>query len=123
MERRLSKRYLVFFDAVLTSGSTRYEGVIGNISETGIYMRIKHVPDRITFIPGSLFNLKMKLKTEETLDLRCRMVYSYEIPLVTSPGQYAYNLGLEIIDPPAGYKDLYLTVVMKKLNDQIKSIS
>ncbi len=123
MERRLSKRYLVFFDAVINSGSTRYEGVIGNISETGIYMRIKHVNDRITFTPGTIFDLKMKLKTDETLDLRCRLVYAYEIPLVTSGGNFAYNLGMEIIEPSPGYSDLYLNVAMKKLNDQLKSFS
>jgi hypothetical protein len=121
--KRRSKRYVVFFDAEIISGNKCYEGVIGNISENGVYMRIKHVNARINFTPGTTFDLKMKPRSDETLNLRCRLIYAYEIPLVTSPGKFAYNLGMEIIEPLPGYMELYINAVMKKLNDQIKSLS
>ncbi|MBI4682950.1 MAG: PilZ domain-containing protein [Nitrospirae bacterium] len=123
MERRRSTRYRVFTDSEIISGNKRYEGVIGNISENGVYIRIKSVDARINFTPESICALKFELPSEETITLRSRLVYAYEIPLVTSQGKFAYNLGLEIIDPLPEFIKLYEAAVVKKLNDQIKSFS
>ncbi len=123
MERRRSTRYRVFLDAEIISGSESYDGVIGNISENGVYIRIKAVAARINFTPGTILDVKFKLPSEETITLSCRLVYAYEIPLVRSLGKFAYNLGLEIVDPLPEFIKLYETVVVKKLNDQINSLS
>lgn len=74
MERRRSTRYKVFLDAEIISGNKSYDGVIGNISENGVYARIKSVDARINFTPESIFDLKFKLPSEETITLRCRLV-------------------------------------------------
>lgn len=122
MGKRRSRRIHVFFKADLLSDGVSYEGFIGNISEEGAYVRVRAAA-KINFIHGTIFDLKFNPASEEMPNLRCRLIWSYEIPLVNQPGKSAYNLGLEIIDPSQGYIDFYNNVAMKNLNDQINSIS
>lgn len=123
MEKRNSRRYIVFIAGVIISGDKSYAGVVGNISENGMYVRIKSADAGINFAPGTISDLKIKLPSEETLNLRCRLVWSYEILPVKSSGKSAYNLGMEIKSPSQEYRKFYIETAMGKINDQIKSLS
>ncbi len=119
MGKRHSKRFNVFFNAVLiSSGDVSYAGFIGNFSGTGMYMIVPSANPKINFTPGTIFNLKLKLPSEETLNLHCSLVWAYEIPLSNPVGKSAYNMGVEIIDPAQKYKEFHRNFVMKNLKDQ-----
>ncbi len=123
MEKRYSRRFNVFLKAALLSAGACYEGFVGNISENGMYVRIRRADAGINFTPEMTFDLSLILPSEETLNLRCRPVWAYEIPIINQPGRSAYNLGLEVINPVSGYKDLYKNVAMENFNHHINSIS
>ncbi|MBI5408466.1 MAG: PilZ domain-containing protein [Nitrospirae bacterium] len=123
MEKRRTRRLNVFFKIALSSGSVSYAGFIGNISEKGAYIRVRSADARIIFTPGTIYDLRLDSSPEEMPDLRCRVIWSYEIPLANQPGKSAYNLGVEIIEPSQEYKDIYSNTAMKNLDDQINSIS
>lgn len=107
MGKRHSRRFNVFLNAVLISDDVSYAGFIGNLSETGVYMRIKSANAKIDFKPGTKIEVKLELLFEETLNLNCRLVWAYELPLDFSAGKSAYNMGIEIIDLNLTYKKFY----------------
>jgi hypothetical protein len=123
MEKRESRRYTVFIDAVIISDGNSYRGVIGNISEKGMYVRIKSAGSGIAFTPGTIFNLEFTSHSEETLNLHCRLTWSYEISSVKLPGKSAYNLGFEITAACPEYMEFYENAAIKKLNEQIDRIN
>lgn len=121
--KRRSKRYIVFIDAAIKLDGRSYSGIAGNISEEGIYLRIRSADAELYFAPGSVLDLSLRLPLERTLDMQCRIIWAYEIPLDSKSGISSYNLGLEIITNAPGYKKLYENEAMKHFNNQIKSIS
>ncbi len=107
MERRRSKRIILSLEAELISGDTSYDGLIGNISEDGIYMRTMPTKTSIdTFTPGTNFELKFQLPSEEKLSLHCIVKWSHKTP----PHGLTYSMGMEIIDPPPEYKKFLETL-------------
>jgi len=123
MERRQSRRHHVFITVEITTGGKIYSGVLGDISETGLYVRIRSADPGIKFTHGTVFDLEFKTLSEETLKLRCSLTWSYEIPIVKSPGRSAYNLGMEITETCPGYAEFYENTAMMKLNEQIDQIN
>lgn len=123
MEKRESRRYTEFIDAVIISGGKNYRGVIGNISEKGIYVRIKSADSGINFTPGTIFSLEFATSSGDTLNLHCRLTWSYEILIVELPGKSAYNLGFEITAVCSEYKEFYENSAIEKLNEQIDRIN
>lgn len=121
--KRHSKRYIVFIDAGIKMDGGSYNGIAGNISEEGIYLRIRSADAAIYFPPESVLDLSLRLSLGKTLDLLCKIVWAYEIPLDSKPGRSSYNLGMEIITNAPEYKKLYECEAMKHFNNQIKSIS
>jgi hypothetical protein len=115
MKRRISRRLNGFFKAEIISNDTSFSGFIGNFSENGIYMRISSANAGISFAPGTVFDLKFRLPSEKILNLRCKLVWVYEIPLGSQPGRSAYNMGMEIINPLPAYMDFYKDLVIKDL--------
>lgn len=123
MAKRRSRRFNVYLNAALSSGSVSHEAFIGNISEDGIYVRIRSAGAGIDFTPETAFDCNLILPSEETLNLRCRLIWAYEIPVINQPGRAAYNLGLEVLNQFPEYKDFYKNVMMKNLYDQLNSLS
>ncbi len=107
MERRRSKRIILSLEAKLISGDISYDGLIGNISEDGIFMRTMPTKASIdSFTPGTNFELKFQLPSEGKLSLHCRVIWSHKTP----PHGLTYSMGMEIIDPPPEYKEFLKTL-------------
>jgi hypothetical protein len=100
MERRRSKRKTVSLDAEIISGSMTCTGYIDNISVNGMYMRTSPAQTSIDVTPGTIFEMKLHHVPGETLNLNCRVLWSYKNP----PHGLTYNIGMEIIEPPQEYK-------------------
>ncbi len=122
MDKRYSKRYAVFFDADIIFGTRRENCFIKNISGNGLSLQTESDERGIDFTPGNIFNLKIRLSSEETLDLQCRLVRACEIPAGEQDGKPAYSLGMEIISSFSGYKSFYNNVAMKKIRDLVNSM-
>lgn len=123
MERRQSRRHHIFINAEIISGGKSYTGVLGDISETGLYVSIRSADSGIKFTPKTIFYIEFKTPSEETLKLHCRLTWSYEISIVKSLRKSAYNLGMEITETCPGYEEFYENVAMMKLNEQIDQIN
>jgi len=120
MERRKSRRFNVFFNTGLVSGSESYAGFAGNLSENGLYMRISSADSKIIFSNNTVHDLRLMILPDEALDICCRLVWSYEIPKDNLTGKSAYNLGMEILTPLPKYNDFYGNLAVENLNEYIK---
>jgi hypothetical protein len=92
---------------------------VGNLSDNGLYMRLSSADPGINFYKPSEFDLKLKLKRGEILNLICRLVWTYEIPNKNSADKSAYNLGMKILGPFPEYQIFYEDMAMKRLNERI----
>lgn len=106
MERRRSKRILVSLKAELISGDVSYAGIIENLSEEGIYMRTLPTKAATDFTPETKHELKFQLPSGETINLHCKVKWSYKTP----PHGLTNSVGMEIIDPPPEYKEFLKTL-------------
>ncbi len=123
MGERRSRRFNLYLKAALLSASVSNEAFIGNISENGMYVRIRSAGAGIAFVPETAVDIIIILPSDETLNLRCRLVWAYEIPIMNQPGRAAYNLGVEILNQIPAYREFYENIMMKNLNDQLNSLS
>jgi hypothetical protein len=100
VERRRFKRIKVKLNAESISGDEKYGVFIEDISETGINMITTSLREHKKYSPGTEIDLKLYLSSGKSLDLRCRVRWSYsKIP----PNGLTDCIGIEIIDPPAQY--------------------
>jgi hypothetical protein len=99
MERRRSKRKIVSLDAEIVSGRIRCTGFTDNLSENGLYMKTSPSETSIDVTPGAIFDMKLQHVPEGTLNLNCRVLWSYKNP----PNGLTYSIGMEIINPPQEY--------------------
>ncbi len=106
MEKRRSRRKIVSLEAELISGGISYKGFIGNISGDGIYIRTAPTKTTINFAPKTTLELKFQLPSGETLNLHCKVIWSYKTP----PHGLTYSMGVKIIDPPPKYKEFLETL-------------
>ena len=120
MERRQSRRLNVFFNTGIISGNENYSGFTGNISENGLYVRISSAHSSIIFVERTRMDLKLKLHMHEELDLYCRLVWSYELPLYNSKGKSAYNMGMKILALSSNYKNFYRNLAVENLKEHIR---
>ena len=102
MERRRSRRIVTTLDAEFSLEENNYTGVIENISNEGIYMRLLSAGAPIEFTPGTELELNIKLSPEETMNLNCVIRWSKSI----SPDRLSGSAGMEIINPPAEFGEL-----------------
>jgi len=106
MERRRSKRKIIRLEAERISGDSNHGVFIENLSETGIYMITAPARKEIDYTPGMMVDLKFHLKSDETLNLNCKVIWSYKTP----PHGITNSVGLEIIDPPLKYLEFVRTL-------------
>ena len=103
MERRSSKRKIVSIHAELISDGTSYEVFIENMSKDGIYIVTNPEKTNVDFITGKRFNVEFQTASGGILNLKCRVKWQYKTP----PHGLTYSVGMEIIDPPAPYKEFF----------------
>ncbi len=100
MEKRRSKRVKVDLKAERISGNEQYGVFIENISEYGIHMLTTHSKKHHQYFPGADVDLKFRLSSGKTIDLRCQVRWAHsKIP----PNGITDSIGLEIINPPQQY--------------------
>ncbi|TNF54847.1 PilZ domain-containing protein [bacterium] len=107
MERRRSERIQVRLKAERISADNGHSVFIENMSESGICMITAPSTHSVSFHPGSEVVLKLEFSTGETLDINCRVVWSYQ---KTPPDGLTNSVGMEIIEPPLKYKELIKTL-------------
>jgi len=100
VERRRSRRITVNLKAERLSCTRDCSVFIENLSERGIYM-ITAPAKKNDYIPGTELNIRLKLSTGESINLRCNVKWSFS----NSPDESTNSVGLEIIDPPERYKE------------------
>ncbi len=105
MERRRTKRITVDLKAERISCNKNCSVFIENLSENGIHM-ITAPSKSNDYVTGTELDLKLKLSKGETINLRCKVKWSYK----NSPDDLTNSVGLEIIEPPSKYKELIKTL-------------
>lgn len=105
MEKRISKRPPINLEAEIISDGESYEVCIGDISENGVYAEILHAKTVLYFTPGTKFELELQLPSGATLNLNCKVKWSTTLENIFQ--NIINKVGLEIIDPPLEYKEIY----------------
>ncbi|RJQ53356.1 MAG: PilZ domain-containing protein [Nitrospiraceae bacterium] len=105
MERRREARITVNLKAERISCTENCSVFIENLSETGINM-ITAPAKNSEYIPGSEVDLELELNSGKIINLNCNVKWAVD----NSPEDPASNVGLEIIDPPAEYKEFVRTL-------------
>jgi hypothetical protein len=100
-EKRVLKRISVSIEGELTTNGISYVAFVNNISENGVSTIITPLSTSSDINSRTDFHLKFKLPSGEDLDLNCRKKWSVSL---TSHG-LTKKLGMEIVDPPARYKE------------------
>lgn len=107
MEKRRAKRIVDNFDAVIISGKTTYSGIIMNLSESGLYMVTATSNKVVDISTASTLELKCKLPSGEELKMNCEVKW---FQTKTSPHGASFSMGMEILNPPAKYKEFLTTI-------------
>ncbi|MEW6599930.1 MAG: PilZ domain-containing protein [Nitrospirota bacterium] len=104
MERRRARRVTINLKAERISCINNCSVFIENISETGIYI-ITAPGKKNTYVPGSELDLELELSSGKTINLNCNVKWAED-----SKEDESKSVGLEIINPPAEYKDFIKTL-------------
>jgi hypothetical protein len=116
MEKRRSKRISAHLNAQLHPGLNspagimdlktkpgitwyKHEGVIENLSKSGMYVRIVPSESSIVCTNGATMKISFELLTREALELDCRIIWSH-----TNPSSARTVMGMKIIKPTKEYK-------------------
>ena len=102
MEKRRSKRIIVSLEAEILSEDRSFAGIIENLSNEGLYVKIVPAKTPVDFTPGKPLKFIIQLPTGETLNLNCELKWlcndtSYDL---------SGRAGMKIINPPPEYIDL-----------------
>ncbi|MEN8263965.1 MAG: PilZ domain-containing protein [Nitrospirota bacterium] len=99
MDSRRDERVIVHLEAELIAGENRHACFIENLSPKGMYIVTAPTKSSFEFATDSLFELRLTLPSDDKIDLRCSVIWSYPTP----PHGYTNSIGIEIIDPPPAY--------------------
>lgn len=102
MERRFFDRKTVHLKAERLSGDESNAVFIKNISEHGLHVITTPVETADKFPPDTFFDLRFQLSSGETIELQCIVRWAYQND---PPDDLTSSVGIEIIDPPARYKE------------------
>ena len=108
MIKRLSERIPAHFESDIISDRKRHTGVVDNLSESGIHMKIPLTKNSLKFTPGTTLELEFQLISGETLKptgeklkLQCEVIWSDE----NLSDDLKNNIGFEIIEPSSTYEE------------------
>ncbi len=105
MERRRAKRHTVKLKAERLSCTHNCSVFIENLSERGIHL-ITTPPEKKDYITGSEIDLRFELKSGDEIKLNCNVKWAYN----NSSQDMTNSVGLEIVDPPAEYREFLKTL-------------
>jgi len=109
MERRDVARKDVSLKTILISGSKSYDGIIGNVSEYGLYVKTSLTKTEIDFLPTTILELKFNIPSGKTINLLCEIIWLYskkiQHPRLGNEGVLENNIGMEIKNSPPEYKN------------------
>jgi hypothetical protein len=95
MGKQRFKRIIIGLKVEIISGDISCEGVIENLSENGIFVITFPAQTTIDFIPETPLQLNFRTLLGETLNLRCKVIWSSKTP----PHGLTSRIGMEIIEP------------------------
>jgi len=96
MERRQFERIIIGFKAVIIHNGKTYEGVVENLSKSGVCVISYQAEFNLEAHKGESLELKLYTFSDETLVMQCRASWTSKV----NPHKLANRIGLEIIDPP-----------------------
>ncbi|RJX28815.1 MAG: SDR family NAD(P)-dependent oxidoreductase [Desulfurivibrio sp.] len=103
-DKRESRRINVNLEAKLSIGGQTYPVLIGNLSETGLYVILPVPPGTSASLEGITdAEVKIRISQAEILDLPCKKLWASEIP--DSP--LVQRIGLLLKSPSAAYRKFY----------------
>ncbi|TNF56880.1 PilZ domain-containing protein [bacterium] len=106
MAKERTFRIPVEIDAEITLDETSHTGIIENLSEEGLCVRITPSKSSRDLTAGKKFDLKFQLPSGETLNLFCRKIWSFKI----TRRSLMKRVGMKIINPPVKYKQFITTL-------------
>ena len=95
MEKRDARRIIAGYNAGIIYSTARYQGIIDNLSETGVNIITFPVESAVDFRPGESVDLKFEAPSGEVLNLQCKIRWSSKI----HPHNIKHTVGMKIIDP------------------------
>ena len=108
IERRYYKRVIVSLNADIISSNKSYRGVIENVAEKGLFIRIPSTKSAIDFIPGTMIEVKFQLLTGDILTLYSEIRWLHTRIIYTNSQRTLTNsIGMEILAPPRQYKEFF----------------
>jgi hypothetical protein len=105
-EKRTCKRIPVGLEAELTYQDIWCACFIRNISEYGVNMIMRPEKTAFDFNPSDMLDLSLNIPSGEKLNLNGKIIWTQPV----LPNKLSMNVGMEIIDPPAGYMNFLNTL-------------
>jgi hypothetical protein len=103
MNKRLQKRISIELKSKIIHNTSIYEGVIKNISETGIFKIAFPRESLIDFLPSEKLKIIFQIPSGQELTLACEVIW---VGINSdSPFKILCNIGLKIINPSKEYID------------------
>ncbi len=98
-------RKIVRFKAELISGEASYRGFIENLSADDIFVLTTPSMTETDSVPGTSFKLIFTPFSGETLNLSCRIKWSYKTPPLGTT-----NIIAQIVEPLLKYNNFFKTL-------------
>jgi hypothetical protein len=109
MERRRAERKTVNLETELVSGGKSFAGVIGNVSENGVYVKTSFTNTAIDFLPTRTLELIFRISSEETMHLYCEIIWLYskkiQHPRLENESVLENDIGMDIKNSPQEYEN------------------
>lgn len=99
LKNRRSRRVMVSLTAKIAADNLDYIGLIENISEHGVFVRIPPLRHEIDLTPGKKFELHIKLPSGSLFSSPCNVVWSCKTP----PHNLVNSVGMEVLNPHSNY--------------------
>jgi len=103
---RRSRRVMVSLTTRIVADNLDYTGLIENISEQGVFVRIPPREHKIDLTPGKKFELQIKLPSGSLFRSQCNVVWSCKTP----PHNLVNSVGMEVLNPHSNYIDFLNTL-------------
>jgi hypothetical protein len=102
-DRRRHRRINFKLKAEVTYGARHFNGMIENLSKSGIFKVVFPEKSVIDFFPGKIIGLNFHIPSGQMLNLECEIKW---IRIKKgSPLFLKYHMGVQVVSPPQGYTD------------------